>query len=63
VAASAYSTFRPFDPANTEEAYRRNRRIDIAVVAKDDNIRKIVDTMPRTRRSRMRENPRCLDRD
>jgi chemotaxis protein MotB len=42
-AASAYSKFRPIDPAKTEEAYRRNRRIEIAVVAKDDNVRRIID--------------------
>jgi chemotaxis protein MotB len=42
-AASAYSKFRPIDSAKTEEAYQKNRRIEIAVVPKDDNIRKVID--------------------
>ena len=42
-AASAYSKFRPLNPAKTEEAYQQNRRIEIAVIAKDDNVRKVID--------------------
>ena len=42
-AASAYSKFRPLNAAKTEEAYRRNRRIEIAVVPKDTQLRKVVD--------------------
>jgi chemotaxis protein MotB len=42
-AASAYSKFRPLNPAKTEEAYQQNRRIEISVVAKDDNVRKVID--------------------
>ncbi len=42
-AASAYSKFRPLNTAKTEEAYQQNRRIEISVVAKDDNVRKVID--------------------
>jgi len=42
-AASAYSKFRPLDAARSEEAYRRNRRIEISVIPKDDNVRKVID--------------------
>lgn len=42
-AASAYSKFRPLNPAKTEAAYQQNRRIEISVVAKDDNVRKVID--------------------
>jgi chemotaxis protein MotB len=42
-AASAYSKFRPLDPARTEAAYQRNRRIEISVVPKDSNVRKVID--------------------
>jgi chemotaxis protein MotB len=42
-AASAYSKFRPVNPAKTEEAYRQNRRIEISVVPKDTQLRKVVD--------------------
>ena len=38
-AASAFSKFRPLNPAKNEAAYQQNRRIEIAVVPKDDNIR------------------------
>ena len=47
-AASAYSKFRPINSSKTEEAYRQNRRIEIAVVAKDDNVRRIIDAYTRT---------------
>lgn len=42
-AASAYSKFRPLDQGKTEDAYQRNRRIEISVVPKDDSVRKIID--------------------
>jgi chemotaxis protein MotB len=41
--ASGYSKFRPIDPGTTEAAYQQNRRIEISVVPKDDNVRKIID--------------------
>jgi chemotaxis protein MotB len=47
-AASAYSKFRPINPAENEDAYRQNRRIEIAVVAKDDNVRRIIDAYSHT---------------
>jgi chemotaxis protein MotB len=42
-AASAYSKFRPINPAKTESAYEQNRRIEISVVPKDANVRKVID--------------------
>lgn len=42
-AASAYSKFRPIDRGRSEAAYRQNRRIEIAVVPKDANVRKVID--------------------
>lgn len=42
-AAAAYSKFRPIDPGTTEDAYQRNRRIEISVIPKDDNVRKVID--------------------
>lgn len=42
-AASAYSKFRPINPDKTETAYQQNRRIEISVVPKDDNVRKVID--------------------
>jgi chemotaxis protein MotB len=42
-AASAYSKFRPLDPGKTEDAYQRNRRIEIAVIPRDESIRKVID--------------------
>lgn len=42
-AASAYSKFRPIDPAATEEAFQKDRRIEIAVIPRDDSARKIID--------------------
>ncbi|MGD0524503.1 MAG: OmpA family protein [Polyangiaceae bacterium] len=41
--ASAYSKYRPIDPATTEAAYQQNRRIEISVIPKDDNVRKVID--------------------
>ncbi len=46
-AASAYSKFRPLDGAHTEDAYKRNRRIEISVVPKDDNVRTVIDDYER----------------
>jgi chemotaxis protein MotB len=42
-AASAYSKFRPLNPAQTEEAYEQNRRIELSLVLKDANVRKVID--------------------
>jgi len=42
-AASAYSKFRPLNPANTEEAYEQNRRIELSLVLKDANVRRVID--------------------
>jgi chemotaxis protein MotB len=42
-AASGYSKFRPLNPAKTEAAYQQNRRIEIAVMLKDSNVRKVID--------------------
>jgi chemotaxis protein MotB len=42
-ASSAFSEFRPLDPEETETAYERNRRIEISVVLKDANVRKLID--------------------
>lgn len=42
-AASGYSEFRPIDEGKTEEAYAKNRRIEISLVLKDSNIQKVID--------------------
>ncbi len=42
-ASSAYSEYRPVNPAKTEEAYEQNRRIELSVVLKDSNIQKVID--------------------
>jgi chemotaxis protein MotB len=42
-ASSAFSKFRPLDPAENEAAFERNRRIEISVVLKDANVRKLID--------------------
>jgi chemotaxis protein MotB len=42
-AASAYSKFRPINPAKNEQAYAQNRRIEISLVLKDANVRKVID--------------------
>jgi chemotaxis protein MotB len=47
-AASAYSKFRPINAAETESAYQQNRRIEISVVPKDDNVRKVIDDYVRS---------------
>lgn len=41
--ASAFSMFRPMNPTKTEAAYQQNRRIEISVVPKDTNVRKVID--------------------
>jgi chemotaxis protein MotB len=41
--ASAYSKFRPINPAATEAAYQQNRRIELSIVPRDDNVRKVID--------------------
>jgi chemotaxis protein MotB len=42
-AASAFSKFRPINPDKSEAAYQQNRRIEISVVPKDTNVRKVID--------------------
>jgi chemotaxis protein MotB len=46
-AAAAYSKFRPLDTAKSEEAYRRNRRIELSLVPKDANVRKVIEDYER----------------
>jgi chemotaxis protein MotB len=47
-AASAYSKFRPINAATTEQAYAQNRRIEISLVLKDANVRKVIDDYMRS---------------
>ncbi|HKO94811.1 MAG TPA: OmpA family protein [Polyangiaceae bacterium] len=42
-AASAYSKFRPLNPGATEEAFEQNRRIELSLVLRDANVRKVID--------------------
>jgi chemotaxis protein MotB len=42
-AASAYSKFRPISTEKTEAAYQQNRRIEISVVPRDANVRRVID--------------------
>jgi chemotaxis protein MotB len=42
-AASAYSKFRPINDAKTPAAYQQNRRIEISVIPRDANVRKVID--------------------
>jgi chemotaxis protein MotB len=42
-AASAYSKFRPLDEAKTPAAYQQNRRIEISLIPRDSNVRKVID--------------------
>jgi chemotaxis protein MotB len=42
-AASAYSKFRPVNREQSEAAYQQNRRIEISVVPKDANVRKVIE--------------------
>jgi chemotaxis protein MotB len=42
-AASAFSKFRPINPAKAETAYQQNRRIEISVVPRDANVRKVIE--------------------
>lgn len=43
-AASAYSEFRPLDLGTSDEAYARNRRIEISVILKDSQIQNVINT-------------------
>lgn len=43
-AASAYSEFRPLDLGTSEEAYAKNRRIEIAVILKDSHIQNVINS-------------------
>ena len=42
-AASAYSKFRPVNREQSEAAYQQNRRIEISVVPKDANVRRVIE--------------------
>ena len=42
-AASAYSKFRPLNGAATNEALQQNRRIEVSVIPRDANVRKVID--------------------
>jgi len=42
-AASAYSKFRPVSAEKSEAAYQQNRRIEISVVPRDANVRRVID--------------------
>lgn len=41
--ASAYSKFRPLSSEETPAAYQQNRRIEVSVIPKDANVRKVID--------------------
>lgn len=43
-AASAYSEFRPLDLGTSDEAYAKNRRIEISVILKDSHIQNVINT-------------------
>lgn len=42
-AASAFSKFRPVATEKTEASYQRNRRIEVSLVLKDANVRRVID--------------------
>ena len=42
-ASSAYSEFRPLSADKTELAHEQNRRIEVSVVLKDANVRRVID--------------------
>ncbi len=42
-AASAFSKFRPINPEKAEAAYQQNRRIEISVIPRDANVRKVIE--------------------
>lgn len=42
--ASAYSEYRPVDKGTSEEAYAKNRRIEISVILKDAKIQDVINT-------------------
>ena len=42
-ASSAYSEFRPLSGEQTEVAHEQNRRIEVSVVLKDANVRRVID--------------------
>ncbi|MCK8061431.1 MULTISPECIES: OmpA family protein [unclassified Fusibacter] len=42
-ASSAYSEFRPIDTGTSEEAYAKNRRIEISIVIKDSEVQNVID--------------------
>ena len=42
ISAAGYSEYRPIDPGTTEEAWAKNRRIEIAIGLKDPNLQKLI---------------------
>jgi chemotaxis protein MotB len=42
-AAASYSEFRPLNVEKNEAAYQQNRRIEVSVVLRDANVRKVID--------------------
>ena len=42
ISAAGYSEYRPIDPGMTEEAWAKNRRIEIAIGLKDPNLQKLI---------------------
>lgn len=43
-AASAYSEFRPLDLGTSDDAYAKNRRIEISVILKDSHVQNVINT-------------------
>ncbi len=56
-ASSAYSEFRPINGAKSEAAYEQNRRIEISVVLKDANVRRVIDEYMRNINPAIRADP------
>lgn len=50
-ASSAFSEFRPIRAGSSEEAYQENRRIEISVALKDQNVRKVISEYMQSRPS------------
>jgi len=56
-AASAYSKFRPLSLEKTDAAYEQNRRIEMSVVVKDANVRKVIDEYMRSEEPELKTAP------
>lgn len=55
-AASAYSEFRPLDLGTSEEAYAKNRRIEISVILKDSHIQNVINSYLEESLNNLEEN-------